>query len=129
MSGRIFQLNNLVRASKSAAIKLQKITDEDAKDPAILSRVINKITEAASTLQLLARPGYIEFEDQAATVGGTLTLPHNFSGRVRWWVTDWSVPSGTAAPSFRKTTATTADVLVLDSNALGTATIRVEALP
>lgn len=129
MSGRVFQLGNVVRQAKNPAARLRKVSPDDVSRSDDAAKVINEIIDAVQALRQLTRPPYVEFEDLAATVGGKLTMPHNFGGRVRWYVVDWTVPSGTAAPSLRRHTDTTADILVLDSNTLGTVTVRVEALP
>ena len=130
MAARVFQFPNVVRGSRGAAVKQRVVAPDDFATPQAMARILNEAGEAIRALKAFVRPPYVEFEDLALPgAAGEVTLPHNFGGRVRWWVTDW-FSAAAAAPILRKSEAkTTNDVLVLLSSQVGTATIRVEALP
>ena len=130
MAARVFQFPNIVRGARGAAVKQRVVAPEDFATPQAMARILNEAADAIRALKAFTRPPYIEFEDISVPgAAGEVTLPHNFGGRVRWWVTDWKNPAA-AAPILRTLDSkTTRDVLVLLSNQTGVATIRVEALP
>ena len=130
MTARIIQFPNVVRASRGAADAQRTVSPADIATPEALIRILNDAAEVIRGLRRFARPPYIEFEDLSLPGGGAeVTLPHNFGGRVRWWVTGWKNPAA-AAPILRELDSkTTREVLVLLSNQTGVACIRVEALP
>lgn len=104
----------------------ETVTAEDVQDPAKLAKLATRILAALANLRRQWAPGRLDFEDLACDgAGAALTLQHNFAGRVRWWVTDWTSGSS-ACPILIRGTETTADTLVLYSYQAGTATLRVE---
>lgn len=105
----------------------ETVTVEDVQDPAKLAKLATRILASLAALRLTWVPRRIDFEDVAvSTSGATVTLQHNFNGRVRWWLVGWQ-SSGTTAPILKEsTTATDANTLVLLSYVAGTATLRVE---
>lgn len=103
------------------------VSVDDVRDPNKLARILGDVFEAVSMLLARWYPRRLDFEDVAVGASGAgLTLQHNFGGRVRYWVVDWS-PSGTAAaPILVRGVETTKDTLVLYSYYAGVATIRLE---
>lgn len=101
------------------------ITDAMVKDPKALARFLSRLLRNVYRLMRLWRPRSLDFEDKAVDATGTTvySLPHNFGGRVRWYVVDWT---GSAAYALSKSTSTTDNTLELVSYVAGTATIRVE---
>jgi hypothetical protein len=54
-------------------------------------------------------------------------LQHNFNGRVRWWLVDYQIIGGAAAPIIQTDSANTdANTLVLLTYTTGLASFRVE---
>ncbi len=106
----------------------QVVTEEDARDPAKVARLLGGLLNdvAGQKRQFTARR--IDYEDQSAGGSGeAITLQHNFGGRVRWWVVDWTSGSAAAPILIKSATDTTDATLVLYSYQAGTVTIRVEA--
>lgn len=103
----------------------ENITEAAVKEPRSLARLLLRLFRDVALLKRRWWPRRIDFEDKAVDATGTTayTLPHNFGGRVRWWVVDWS---GSAGPQLAKSSDTTDRSLVLVSYVAGTATIRVE---
>ena len=130
MPGRVVQFPNVVRQARGAAGQSIGISRKDIENPDKLVDVLNAIGRVVYSLTRFVDPPFVEFEDVDVPGGAAeVTLPHGLGGRVRWWVTDWTCTSA-ATPILRKLTSkTTNDVLVLLSNQVGTATIRVQALP
>ncbi len=102
------------------------VTTEDVQDASKLALILGKVLDSVSTLRARWYPRKIDFEDLVCDgSGAALTLQHNFGGRVRQWVVDWT--SGSAAsPILIRGVETDANKLVLYSYQAGTATIRVE---
>lgn len=103
------------------------IHPDDAADPNKLARLLNDVLANVNRLRRKWAADFIDYEDvSVSTSGATVRLQHNFSGRVRWRVVDWT-DAATGAPDLRKdTTNTDANTLVLKSYVAGTVTIRVE---
>ncbi len=101
--------------------------DQDAQDPVKLARVVARLLAENTELRRRFNADRLDFEDVAvSTAGASVTLQHNFAGRVRWYLVGWQ-SSGTDAPILKEdTTNTTENTLVLKSYVAGTATIRVE---
>lgn len=105
------------------------VTEDDAKQPAKLARMLGTLLTSMASLSRAWAPQRIDFEDVVVSTGGAqVTLAHGFNGRVRWWIVGW-VSTGTTAPILRESsaTATDANTLRLQSYVAGTACIRVEA--
>lgn len=103
------------------------VTEENVQDPKKLSELLVRLLRDVASLKRRFSPRRIDFEDVAVGgAGATVSLQHNFGGRVRWWIVDWSDASGTRSNIYRDTTLTTANTLVLVSLVVGIATIRVE---
>lgn len=107
----------------------ENIREEDVKNSRTLATLLVRILRDLKEVRRRFWPRHLDFEDQAVDATGVtlIKLPHQFKGRVRWWVVDW-IPTvaGTRPALDRSATNTTENVLVLVSNAAGTATIRVE---
>ncbi len=117
-----------VQALDSRAQPNQVFTEDDAKEPPKVARILARLLADVATIKQRFAPKRVDFEDVAvSTAGATVTLQHNLKGRVRWWLAGWQ-SSGTTAPILKEsTTATTDSTLVLMSYVAGTATIRVES--
>lgn len=104
------------------------VTEEDAKDPGKVSRLLARLLKENATLRRQYTPKQIDFVDVAvSTAGASVSLQHTFNTRVRWWLVGWR-SAGTTAPILKEdTTNTTATTLVLLSYVAGTACIRIEA--
>ncbi len=104
----------------------EQITDEQAKDPKRIARLLLSLLRDVAHLKRRWWPRRIDFEDRVVDATGTTLyrLQHGFGGRVRWWVVDWT--GATVEPRLVRNATTTNDVLVLVSYAAGTATIRIE---
>lgn len=92
---------------------------------ACLARLIRKVSEIEAKM-----PGdYVEF-NKTLTVGGTVTLPHQFNAPVRYYVTTWTRSVGGAYPTTNPVlvmdAASDQNNLVLQSQVAGRAIIRVE---
>lgn len=118
--GKVTQLD-------ARATPVELLTEQDVADAKKLSEFLTKLRSSVSDLLRRWNPDRIDFEDMTvSTSGATVTLPHKFGGRVRWWLVGWR-SSGTSAPILKEdTTATDDNTLVLLSYVAGTATIRVE---
>jgi hypothetical protein len=103
----------------------EQVTDEDAKDAGRLARVLMRLLRDVAILRRRWAPRRVDFEDVEVDATATVfyRFPHDFNGRVRWWVVDWS---GGAAPSLLRDGRSDQNALVLVSTSAGTATIRVE---
>ena len=104
----------------------EQITEEQAKDPARLARVLMKIIRDLSGMRRRWWPRYVDHEDLVVDGTGTTKyrLPHEFGGRVRWWPVDWS--DSAAGPRLKRHADTDSNTLVLVSYTAGTVTVRVE---
>lgn len=103
------------------------VTEADVQEPPKLARLLARLLKDTTALKRAFAPRRIDFEDVAvSTAGATVSLQHNFAGRVRWYLVGWS-STGTQAPILKEAAATTASTLVLASYVAGTATLRVES--
>jgi hypothetical protein len=109
------------RSSPNDAVSI-----DDVQDKTKLARLLGKLSDIAAMLVARWYPRRLDFEDVATPGAGTIPLQHNFNGRVRWWVVDWSDSGGTRHSLTKDTVNTTANTLVLSSLVVGIATIRVE---
>lgn len=111
------------------------VTELDVQQPSKLARLLCRILAQLAALRRQWAPRRLDFEDVvlagAAGAGVGVRLQHNFGGRVRWWVVEWTFGGGGAAsgPVLLKGVAAgeiTDSTIVLYSYQAGTATIRVE---
>lgn len=135
MSARVIGANGRMRRVVGAAVPLFDVRDvsiETVKDPQRLLDLLKKFVQLVLLVAGDKRPDFIDYEDYS--VSGTTVapvkykFPHQFNARVRWYPVDWVSTSATG-PVLRKHADTTADVLVLESMAVGTLTLRVEVMP
>jgi hypothetical protein len=105
----------------------EQVTEQQAKDPSRVARILMAILADVGLLKRRFWPDRMDFEGQVLDATGTkiFRFEHGFGVDVRFWVIDWN---GAAAPNIRKDATTTSTVLVLTSTSAGTATIRVEAV-
>jgi hypothetical protein len=105
----------------------ENVTEKAVADPPSLARFVLRLFRAVSTLHRRWWPRRVDFEDQAVDATGLTVydFPHNFNGRVRWWLVDWS-SADFVAPTLVRYTTTDDNTLRLISYVAGTATIRVE---
>lgn len=117
-NGRVRQLDRRTEPD-------EVIPPEDAVDGLKLSKLLIRILRELATLRRRWWPQRTDFEDVVLDATGTKTfrLTHGFTGRVRWYVVDWT---GAAAPAPRRDPSSDLNTLVLTSTSAGTATIRVE---
>lgn len=137
MPAAVVRSTGVMRTLGGRAGPTQQLTADDVGDQERLAREVNELRGKAAEQDRKHDPPWIDFEDVLCTSANTITLQHNFGGRVRWWVVDWT-STGTPlvdsrgdtlsvySPMLVKTSATTTEKLVLQSYVGGTATIRVE---
>ncbi len=102
------------------------VSAEDVQDPVKLSKLATRLLATQAKLRQEWAPRRLDYEDVPCDgAGGAITLQHNLTGRVRWWVVDWT-SSGAVSPTLITGVETDSATLVLYSYAAGTATIRVE---
>lgn len=123
MSAKI-DLRGKVTKQDRLASPEQQVDPTDVGSPVKLARLLTDLLKDVSTLKRKWWPRRIDFEDLAVEQYVDVTLPHNFGGRVRWWLVDWS--GGNAVQLSTVSAVTTTKTLVLSPTASGTATIRVE---
>lgn len=128
MSAALIDSAGKVRVLDGKAGPDETVTEEHAKDPARVARILIRILATIAALKRAFSPKRIDYEDVAVLGSGALVqLQHGFGSRTRWWVIGWQ-SGGTAAPIFIESTAlTTASTLVLQSYVAGTVTLRVES--
>lgn len=104
------------------------VTEDDAKDPGKVARLLARLLKDVASLKRLRAPRFIDFEDIVVGAAGAIVqVEHGFGGRVRWWLVGWQ-PVGTVAAILKEDAAkTTTKTLVLASYVAGVATIRVES--
>ncbi len=95
--------------------------------PEAIARAINKATERLVTLEASTNTEVLEFET-VVPYNSSITLQHNFSGPVRWYVTSWKRKGNPGPWSLTEVElgGSTIDSLVLYSQVPGRAVIRVE---
>lgn len=123
MSAKI-DLRGKVTKQDRLASPEQQVEPTDVDSPVKLARLLTDLLKDVSTLKRKWWPRRIDFEDLTVEQYVDVTLPHNFGGRVRWWLVDWS--GGNAVQLSTVSAVTTTKTLVLSPTASGTATIRVE---
>lgn len=103
----------------------EQFTERHAQDPKRISEVIMRLLRDVAALRRRWWPQCIDYRDKTVDATGTTLyrFPHNFGGRVNFWIVRWS---GAAAPNLRYSTSSDDNTLVLTSTVAGTATIRVE---
>lgn len=108
----------------------EQVTEEQAKDPARIARLLMTILRDVATLKRRFWPRRVDHEDRSVDGSGTTLyrFPHNFGGRVRWWPVDWSgAASGPLLVRYDDSDdGTNNDTLVLVSYEAGTLTLRIE---
>lgn len=103
--------------------------DEDIKDPTRLADTIRSLQRRVAELEAHMPPEGIEFEVNVSTAGATVSLAHNFSSPVRWYVVQWTRVASTyptIAPYLVKDATSTSDTLILRSYIAGKCIVRVE---
>jgi hypothetical protein len=118
-AGKVFQLD---RPAEPDEI----VTEEDARDPAKVARILVRVLKDLATVGRRYWPRRYDFEDRAVTSGDTLRLPHHFDARVRWWVIDWQPTTPGDVPVFERAASTTNKVLALAVGNSGLVSVRVE---
>jgi hypothetical protein len=116
--------NEVVQERRRAGSVDDQITEEGVGDPRKLSHVITRLLATVRGLERIQRKPFQDFAITPAG-SGTISVNHRFGSDVRWYLVDWT---GAAAPNLRRSSSTTADVLVLDSGAAGAGILRVEAV-
>lgn len=112
-----------VEALDSPSDAAERVSADDIANTMTLARLLTRLLRDVADLRRRWWPRRTDFVDVAVGSGGAqVRLDHGMGGRVRWWVTDATV----AHALTRDAAATTADTLVLQSNAAGVVTIRVE---
>lgn len=105
------------------------VDSSDVEDKDRLARMLRSMSVRIADLEARVGPEAIDFETILA-VGGTTTLTHGFSSPVRWWVVEWTRPSGGSYPAgnpiLYMDESSTNNALVLKSNVAGRAIVRVE---
>ncbi|MGL4444257.1 MAG: hypothetical protein ACRCU1_11565 [Alsobacter sp.] len=103
----------------------EQVRPEDVQDPTRLARVVMRLLRDVAVLKRRFWPEFLEHEDVVFDGTGTTVyrLPHGFSQRVRWWVTDWS--GATAGPRLVRHASADLSTLALVSYTAGTGTIRI----
>lgn len=139
MSRRVLlQSGQFRKPSKLAIPSLESrdVTDSVVSEPRRLAELLQKLVIVATALMGSRQSDFIDYEDFPVT--GTTgspekyRFPHQFGARVRWYPVDWAPDPKVAlatGPILRRHEDTTANVLVLESMASGTLTLRVEVMP
>lgn len=103
------------------------ITEEDVKDTSKVAKLFVRILREIADLKRRWAPRRIDFYDLAVgNTGAVLRLQHNFNGRVAWWVIDHQISGAAGAYILQRSTATTANELVLLSYKDAVVSVRVE---
>jgi hypothetical protein len=105
----------------------EQITEEHAKDPARVARLLMRILRDIAQLKRRWWPRRVDHEDRVVDDSGAAKhrFPHGFNGRVRWWVVDWVGEAGDNH-SLQRHSDTDENTLVLTSRAAGMVTLRIE---
>lgn len=105
------------------------VTEDDAKDPAKLARLLIRLLASVAALCRRFAPRHVVFDDIVTTADPTILirLQHNFGGRVRWWVVDFQIIGANPTPQLNKVDASSdANTLVLASYSTSLLSVRVE---
>ncbi len=128
---RFVGIDKAVQKSRRTPTKPSTVQDEEVKDAVKLANILRDTLQRLSDLE--ARTGREPLEVEVATgiSGALVTISHNFSGPVRWWLTCWTRPVSqgaypTTAPILVQDATSTADTLVLKSYVAGRAVLRIE---
>lgn len=123
MSARIDRAGNVFRLDRQAEPD-EVVSEEDARDPSKLSRLLMRLLKDVAGLRRRFAPRHLDFEDREVDATGVTKyrFPHNFNAPARWWVV--RVSGGT--PALYEHPDTDLRTLVLLSDAAVTVTVRVE---
>lgn len=104
------------------------VTESDVQDTAKLARLLCRILKTLADLKRRFVPRRIDFHDiTTVATPGTVTLQHNFNGRVVWWPIDYQISGSAASPIIQRNAAAgDANTLVLLTYTTGLVSIRVE---
>jgi hypothetical protein len=104
----------------------ENLTEEDVKDTSKLVKLLLRVLADLAGIRRRWWPRHIDFEDVPVDDTGTTKyrFPHNFGGRVRWWVVDQEFAG--SGPFLDRHADTDGNTLVLVSFGIGTMTLRVE---
>lgn len=104
------------------------VTEDDVQEPAKLARLLCRILKTLAELRRRFAPRRIDFHDVTTPgSGGTISLQHNFGGRVVWWIIDYQIITTVTAPILQRSVASSTDnTLVLLTHTTGLASIRIE---
>ncbi len=124
MSANI-SVDGKVRKLDASAEPDELVTEQQAKDPNRVARLLATLLRDVAVLKRRWWPHRIDFEGRVVDATGTTKyrLQHNVGAGCRWCVVDWQ---GTVAASLSRHADTDGNTLVLVSYTAGTATIRVE---
>lgn len=122
----IVEKSGKVRALEKAAEPDEQITPEQWQDVPRMTRLMTEVLRNLTSLLRRSWPQRVDHEDRAVDATGTVVhlFPHNFGGRVRWWVVDWT--GATLPPVLIRHSSSTNDTLALTSGVAGTVTLRIE---
>jgi alpha-ketoglutarate-dependent taurine dioxygenase len=128
VSIRTFNSDGTIAAKAPRPVQRARIDEQTVQDPAKLRETLEHLQRRQE--RELARDREVRrFKDVAVGAGGaTVRLQHGLGQRVAWWVADWQPAAAGNRPFLERSTASTADTLVLASYTAGTASIHVEAI-
>ena len=114
-----------VRPLDTSAEPGEEVTDGKLQQPGYTVRLFMRILRDVAGLRRRWAPRRLDYEDYPVGTGTYHRLPHDFGGRVRWWVVD---AAGTTPELIRIDPDTLSDksALVLYSGQATTCTIRIE---
>lgn len=113
-----------VRALSKKQQPREQVTEKQVTSPAYLARLAMRVLAEIADLRRRFAPRRVDFEDVLVDATGTTLnqFPHNFGGRVRWWVVD----AAGAVPALVRDASTDASTLRLTSTVACVVTIRIE---
>lgn len=119
---------NVTVATEARGPRPERFTTAIVQNPASLADALTRFAKVFGDVFAVLigwrRAQAITVENvTCGTAGATVTLEHALGRNVRWCVVDWT--GATDAPALVKTTASTADKLVLASYVAGVASIEV----
>lgn len=126
MSALVDVGNNTGRQLDRKAQPDEQVTEADVASPAKLARLLTRILADITAIRRKFVRRNVTFTNLAVDATGTVKyrLPHRFRGAVDWFVVGWRNAVG--GPDLVEHEDTDENTLVLVSNEVGTATIRVE---
>ncbi len=90
MSVARIESDSRVRQLDGKAEPDEVVTEEDAKEPSKVSRLLARLLKEVAALKRRHVTQRLDFEDVPVGGGGAVTqLAHHFGGRVRWSVVGW----------------------------------------